>query len=61
MKKYTYTHPTSQHVTIAGADVFLEAGKSYELPSENAYIASLIEQGYLVPILEPKTTKTKRT
>ena len=61
MNKYTYTHPTSQHVTIAGADVYLEAGKSYELPSDNAYIASLIEQGYLVLVPETKNTKNKRT
>jgi hypothetical protein len=61
MKKYTYTNTTPQHVTIAGRDVFLEAGKAYELPSENAYIAALIEQGYLVLVPELKQTKNKRT
>jgi hypothetical protein len=61
MKKFTYTNPTPQHVTIAGKDVFLETGKAYELPLENAYIAALIEQGYLVLVREPKHTKTKRT
>jgi hypothetical protein len=49
MKKFIYTNPTFSWITINGENVYLEQGKSYELPSDNAYIAALIEQGYLVP------------
>ncbi len=55
MKKYTYTNPTPTWFTVNGKNVFLEAGNAYELPAENAYIASLIEQGYLVLVPETKT------
>jgi hypothetical protein len=61
MKKLIYTHPTFSWVTINGENVYLEQGKSYDLPSDNAYIAALIEQGYLVaaPTVKLKSKSEK--
>lgn len=61
MKKLTYTHSTSVRIEIDGAEYYFEAGNTYELPSENAYIATMLKQGYFVPVIDEKTTKTKRT
>lgn len=59
MKKYIYTNPTPTWITVGERDVYLEAGNEYELPAENAYIAALIEQEYLVPVPEKKTNSKK--
>lgn len=59
MRKYKYTNSTSARVQIGDKEVFFQEGNTYELPSENAYIASLIEQGHLVPLAE-KPTKFKK-
>jgi hypothetical protein len=58
--KYKYNIETPTRIEIDGVEYCLEQGNVYELPSKNAYIASLIEQGFLTLVPDQKT-KTKRT
>lgn len=67
MAKYIYTHPTPTAFTLTrGKSYHLHQGHEYDLPSENAFVASLVEQGRLVevkpePIPEPvEAPKTSR-
>lgn len=61
MTKYQYTNSTPTWVTVDEKDIYLQAGNQYELPAENAYIRSLIDQGYLTPVEQKSFAKLKKS
>nr|VFK17451.1 MAG: hypothetical protein BECKLPF1236B_GA0070989_111716 [Candidatus Kentron sp. LPFa] len=60
--RFKYQGPIDTGVTLSGEgrerEIILLRGGAYDLPAKNAYVASLIAQGYLVPEAPaPKTNK----
>lgn len=67
MALFTFKHDISSAFTLNdGKDYALFPGGTYELPADNEHIASLIDQGYLVPVegkakAYPKQTDKQNT
>lgn len=56
MAKFTYTREIPAAFTLSnGKDYHLHQGGIYELPADNEYIVSLIEQDFLEPAPNKRT------
>jgi len=62
LKKYIYSGPTSSVTLSEGDEHSLFDGKTYDLPPDNLFVASLIRQRRLkeVPGKENKPAKAKK-
>lgn len=55
MATFLYTRPVPTAFTLSdGNDYHLHPGHEYELPEENEFIKSLVDQGFLAKAVEPK-------
>lgn len=62
VKKYSYHGPTSSVTLSEGDEHSLFDGKTYTLPENNPFVASLVRQRRLKEVkAEPKSTKSTRT
>ena len=58
MATFRYHNSNPIRFTLAGGkEITLIAGKTFDLPEDNHYIAALIEQGYLEKVAEPRQKK----
>lgn len=60
MKTLKYKSLTPTRFSIGSEEFYLENGGTYELPTENAYIAALIAQGILVEVPAKPAQKQNR-